>query len=221
MELLRSYSFLFITLTIVVLTNAQNDYCKICRDHTMCRFTNPRPVCNARVSSLTSAQRNEIVNVHNEYRRKVASGNERRGRPGPQPRARNMPNMVWDNEIASIAQRWANQCKFDHDKCRSVRRFGVGQNIALAWTTGSNPSSIRDLITMWYNEVALFNRNQVERYVFSADTGHYTQMLWATSTNIGCGYVNYMDGNKNTVYLVCNYGPAGNIIGGKMYEVAR
>lgn len=46
------------------------------------------------MSSLTSAQQNEIVNVHNELRRRVASGNERRGSPGPQPRARNMPNMV-------------------------------------------------------------------------------------------------------------------------------
>ncbi|XP_051164451.1 venom allergen 3-like isoform X1 [Leptopilina boulardi] len=221
MALLRSLFSLFTILTIVVLIQGQNDYCNICPDHTMCRFTNPRPVCNARVSSLTPAQESEIVRIHNEYRQRVASGQERRGRPGPQPRARNMPNMVWDRELATVAQRWANQCKFEHDTCRRVRRFNVGQNIATAWTTGSNPSSIRDLITMWYDEVALFNRNEVERYVFRLETGHYTQMVWATSINIGCGYVNHMVGNRNTVLLVCNYGPGGNIRGGKIYEIAN
>ncbi|XP_043468667.1 venom allergen 3-like [Leptopilina heterotoma] len=220
MPLLRSLCFLFAILTIVVQINGQNDYCNICRDHTMCRFTSPQNACNARVASLTSAQQNEIVNVHNEFRQRVATGNERRGSPGPQPRARNMPNMIWDLEIANVAQRWANRCTFGHDTCRNVRRFGVGQNVAMAWTTGSNPSSIRDLITMWYDEVAQFSPNQISPFRFTGETGHYSQMLWATSTRVGCGYVNYMNGNQNTVLLVCNYGPGGNVIGGTMYERA-
>lgn len=221
MTMLRGFCFLFTILTIVVLINGQNDYCNICRDHTMCRYTNPQPVCRARVSSLSPQQQNEIVNVHNEFRRRVASGNEPRGRPGPQPRARNMPNMAWDSELATIAQRWANQCRFGHDTCRNVRRFQVGQNVATAWSTGSNPSSLRNLITSWYDEVAQFDRNQVERFVFNMNTGHYTQMLWAASVRIGCGYVNHMVGNRNTVLLVCNYGPAGNVRGGRLYDVAR
>lgn len=53
------------------------------------------------------------------------------------------------------------------------------------------------------------------------NTGHYTQMLWAASVRIGCGYVNHMVGNRNTVLLVCNYGPAGNVRGGRLYDVAR
>ncbi|XP_043468656.1 venom allergen 5-like [Leptopilina heterotoma] len=220
MPLLRSLCFLFTILTIVVQINGQNDYCNICRDHTMCRFTNPQNVCSAKVAYLTSAQQNEIVNIHNEFRQRVAKGNEGRGNPGPQPRARNMPNMAWDSEIANVAQRWANQCKFGHDTCRNVRRFGVGQNVAMAWTTGSNPLSIKGLITMLYDEVAKFNPNQIKPFRFTGETGHYSQMLWAASTRVGCGYVNYMNGNQNTVLLVCNYGPGGNVIGGTMYERA-
>ncbi|XP_043468743.1 venom allergen 3-like [Leptopilina heterotoma] len=221
MTMLRGFCLLFTILTLVVLIKGQNDYCNICRVHTMCRFTNPQSVCGARVSSLTRAQRNEIVNIHNEFRRRVASGNEPRGSPGPQPRARNMPNMAWDAELATIAQRWANQCRFGHDTCRNVRRFQVGQNIASAWTTGSNLSSLRTLITSWYDEVAEFNRNQVEPFVYLVNTRHYTQMLWADSVRIGCGYVNYMDGIRNTILLICNYGPTGNVLGGRMYQVAR
>lgn len=36
------------------------------------------------------------------------------------------------------------------------------------------------------------------------DVGHYTQMVWATSNNVGCGY-NYCGGDE---LYVCNYGPA-------------
>ncbi|XP_043468757.1 venom allergen 5-like [Leptopilina heterotoma] len=221
MTILRGFCFLFTILTLVVLIKGQNDFCNICRVHTMCRFTNPQPVCRARVAYLTPERKYEIVNIHNEFRRQVASGNEPRGNPGPQPRARNMPNMVWDPELAIIAQRWAIQCLSGNDACRDVRRYEVGQNVATAWTTGSNPTSLRTLITSWYNEVTLFNRNQVERFVFHGSTRHYTQMLWATSVSIGCGYINHMVGNRNTVTLVCNYGPTGNIDGGRIYQVAR
>ena len=51
--------------------------------------------------------------------------------------------------------------------------------------------------------------------------GHYTQMLWANTELVGCGAVRYNnDGQWNSVYLVCNYGPAGNIVGAALYKTA-
>ena len=76
-------------------------------------------------------------------RAKLARGEERRGRPGPQPPAANMRQMVttilkhenvsqivfnhpqvWDEELATVAQAHADQCKFAHDcaDCRRVDR---------------------------------------------------------------------------------------------------
>ena len=46
-------------------------------------------------------------------------------------------------------------------------------------------------------------------------------MLWAKTTHIGCGFVNYQQENRNTVLLICNYGPVGNFIGDKVYEIRR
>lgn len=30
---------------------------------------------------------------------------------------------VWDKELANIAQTWANQCTFEHDTSRDVRKY--------------------------------------------------------------------------------------------------
>lgn len=43
---------------------------------------------------FTDAEKNRIVNIHNQMRQKVASGQETRGNPGPQPPAVRMPNLV-------------------------------------------------------------------------------------------------------------------------------
>lgn len=49
--------------------------------------------------------------------------------------------------------------------------------------------------------------------------GHYTQLVWAKSTKIGCGIVKYKELFFNKKYLVCNYGPAGNYMDRPVYEI--
>ncbi|XP_011863897.1 PREDICTED: venom allergen 5 2-like [Vollenhovia emeryi] len=62
-----------------------------------------------------------VLDSHNLYRVLVANGREYRGNPGPQPAARTMMELIWDDELAVIARRWALQCKlFEKDQCRDV-----------------------------------------------------------------------------------------------------
>ena len=56
---------------------------------------------------------------------------------------------------------------------------------------------------------------------FSAGTGHYTQIVWANTYKIGCGYTAYRKRNFVKKFIVCNYGDAGNLLGAPMYEVGR
>ncbi|XP_043468726.1 venom allergen 5-like [Leptopilina heterotoma] len=219
-KILFCLTVIFVLFAIAV---GQANYCSICRDHTMCKPHYTKPNCRTQQYGLTAEQRNKIVSEHNRYRQLVASGNEKRGSPrGPQPKAKSMPNMVWDNEIANIAQTQANSCIYAHDSCRNVQRFQVGQNIA-QWPVakGRPPQKVEALVKLWYDEVEKFNPAMVENFVFEAKTGHYTQMLWAQTTRIGCGYVNYEKNGQYNVYLVCNYGPSGNVRGGKVYEIRR
>ena len=77
-----------------------------------------------------------------------------------------MQEMTWDDELAAVAQRWADQCQFGHDQSRDVPRYRVGQNVYQ--TTRSRDQDmqtmLREGIMGWYDEVKDFNGNEVQRY---------------------------------------------------------
>lgn len=61
------------------------------------------------------------MDIHNYYRNLIASGNESNlGFPS----AANMLTLEWDDELAYVAQKHANQCRFEHD-CYDCRRTGM------------------------------------------------------------------------------------------------
>jgi pathogenesis-related protein 1 len=45
------------------------------------------------------------------------------------------------------------------------------------------------------------------------DSGHYTQMVWRNTKEIGCGRIEC----KGQMIVVCNYYPPGNVLGEKAY----
>lgn len=46
--------------------------------------------------------------------------------------------------------------------------------------------------------------------VFSEQTGHFTQLVWESTSTVGCGA--RLCGTKGW-YLVCEYWPRGNVVG--------
>ena len=50
--------------------------------------------------------KDSIVSKHNELRSKVANGQEDKGVDGTQPKAANMMEIVWSDELAMVAQRY-------------------------------------------------------------------------------------------------------------------
>jgi len=112
------------------------------------------------------------------------------------------PAMTWDAAIAANAQAWAQATggvmRHSPPNLRSnVAGFrNLGEN--LMWgNTGTYA------VDSWYNEIRLTNGGRTN--VFSPQTGHYTQVVWEGSTKLGCGAYKSL--------LVCQYGPAGNMIG--------
>merc|ERR1711909_149425 len=76
--------------------------CSYPADHTMTVYPGPADECGyeLKFTGLDDATKKILLDKHNELRQKVASGGEA-GQPG----AANMRKLVWDDELATIAQR--------------------------------------------------------------------------------------------------------------------
>jgi hypothetical protein len=61
-------------------------------------------------------------------------------------------------------------------------------------------------VDSWYNEIHHYDFNQPG---FRPDTGHFTQVVWQSSQELGMGIAQAADG---TWHVVGNYRPHGNIV---------
>jgi len=195
-------------------------------DHTMIKYPGPADPCvDGRIfGGLTQTAKDLLLTAHNELRQKVAAGLEGHG---TQPAAANMRKLVWNTELETVAQRWAGQCQFGHDSKRNkCDGTYVGQN---AYMSGSSRESSKtdvmdktaNAVTAWYNEVVSpgFNNANIDPFTFDYGAGHYTQVVWADTTEVGCGLTYYQDGIWYKTLVVCNYAIGGNWNGGTMYEI--
>ncbi|XP_049829080.1 venom allergen 5-like [Schistocerca gregaria] len=199
------------------------DYCRVCQDHTMCRFKGMSQSCKSRMLSrgLRKGDIQLILYLHNQLRSRVALGREFRGN---QPPAADMRKLVWDPELATIAQRWVDQCTYSHDACRDLPAFQVGQNLFVIYGSerdiNANWSST---VFSWYNEVEIFDASNVKKFRSLGKTSHYTQMVAAATRTLGCGYAAWREGEALPVtsMYACNYGPSGNRFGRPLYLEGR
>ena len=136
-----------------------------------------------------------IVAAHNKYRSEVGA-----------------PSLHWSAELAANAQQWADHLAV----LRQLKHSGtpgVGENLAFG-TEGH--MSLTQLIDLWANERQRFQDGPFPSVSVNGDwqsVGHYTQMVWKGTTEVGCGVAS---GGGNE-YLVCQYSPQGNVAGEKAY----
>ncbi|KAG1662165.1 CRISP/Allergen/PR-1 [Nymphon striatum] len=196
-------------------------YKKFTPAHTLCLFQGPNTNCSITDRGMSSKEMKLILDHHNSFRSTVAIGGTKH------PTASNMKRLYWDTELATIAQRWTDQCIEGHDcnRCRQVGRFLVGQNLLIE-EFDNDPYNPKwsEVITTWYKEVKLVKTSDLEDYKFSnlnrrlypgvyclRVTLNCKTLVWAETNKIGCGYTEFRGSPKNKRVYVCNYGPAGNV----------
>ena len=128
-----------------------------------------------------SAEAQALLAQHNGYRAKHC-----------------VPRLSWSNQLAAEAQGWANGCKADGDG--KFLHSATSDGESLAWGKGLSASGAVDF---WYSEI---NNYDFDAPRVDASTGHFTQLVWRDSSQVGCA-VNVC-GSRN--YWVCRYSPPGN-----------
>ncbi|EUB56851.1 GLIPR1-like protein [Echinococcus granulosus] len=156
----------------------------------------------------TDAERDHILEAHREVREHVF------------PPARNMLLMEYSKEMEMLAAYWAAHCIYEHpDRSRYPQYREVGQNLAL--TAGFKPS-LTESVCVYKTESRFY---KFANNSCSHVCGHYTQLVWATSIQVGCAMRQCDDLRPhwpNPQYLtVCQYKPPGNYVGRKPYIRGR
>jgi len=128
--------------------------------------------------------------------------------------------LVWSDSLAEYAR--ARAIKLAKQGCRmrhgSSGRYG--ENLywasAVRWSNGKRQVqeiNARHVTDSWAQEGKDYNL-QTKKCRNGAICGHYTQMIWKNSKELGCGMAVCAD--KGQIW-VCNYNPPGNFIGQAPY----
>ena len=119
--------------------------------------------------------------------------------------------MRWDETLAVQAQEWANTCPDGHS--------GVyGENIF--WQLGDVPlDGIGSAASeSWASERELQDIDSLSPFLWDANTGHWTQMIWADTDKVDkhiqsiCAVVRSTPTHYAGVHTVCGEGVEGYFI---------
>ncbi|XP_053551404.1 Golgi-associated plant pathogenesis-related protein 1-like [Bombina bombina] len=125
----------------------------------------------------------DFLSMHNAYRKRHGS-----------------PPLQLSRELCNSAQRWANYLLSIRTMKHS--KWGYGENIY--YCSGHKELKGRKPVDRWYDEIQYYNYS---RPGFAMNTGHFTQVVWKDSKQLGVGVAT--DG-RGTFYVVGQYSPAGN-----------
>jgi pathogenesis-related protein 1 len=131
--------------------------------------------------------------------------------------------LTWNPIAAQVALAYAQKCVYEHNpnrdsdyKTAGGGNGGLGENIAAA----APSMTVARADQLWISEDSIYDyaTNTCNPTATITECGHYTQIVWKTTTSVGCAIVNCTTGwpfsgtGKDWTYAVCDYAPPGNIV---------
>jgi pathogenesis-related protein 1 len=153
---------------------------------------------------------NSISSVGSEIKKKdaeaiLAHHNTARTEVGASP-------LTWSASLAAYAQKWAdylakkNNNTIEHRENAGENGKRYGENIF--WGSSATVYPPVQASYEWYGEKKLYKYRKVNGTNWHK-TGHYTQMIWKETREVGVGVAVSPNG---AIIVVANYYPAGNVL---------
>ncbi|XP_026686168.1 mucin-5AC-like isoform X2 [Diaphorina citri] len=134
--------------------------------------------------------------------------------------------MAYDDRLDKVAQAYADHlaervAKYGMQEMKHSTGTKLGENL---FKTASDDHLIKDPVKVvedavdsWYSEISTYN-DYGNPDTINTDTsrfciGHFTQLVWRDSRYLGFGISRYVYNGTAVYIVVCNYDPAGNVVG--------
>jgi hypothetical protein len=135
-----------------------------------------------------------------QSQRMLAAHNRARAEAG-------VPPLIWDRELAAGAASYATQMSsVGRVHAPRAGRKCVRENLLQSLPGGRSPE---EMVGVWISEKRYFvpgifpNVSSTGNW---SNVGHYTQVIWRSTTHIGCA----VHSDSRYDWTVCRYSPPGN-----------
>ncbi|MFF0745416.1 CAP family protein [Streptomyces sp. NPDC004111] len=145
-----------------------------------------------------AAFNDECLAVHNSYR----------ARHGARP-------LVLDRAAVAHAVRRAQLASTRDGLDLPPGSEDFGENRYWAPSYEEMPRSCEEAVRYWY-KTRFSGGYDWNKPGFSPRTGSFTQLVWKSSSTLGCGRAagRPVGAESYQTYIICSYGPPGNVVGG-------
>lgn len=128
-----------------------------------------------------------------------------------------LPDMMWSPAIAAVAQAYADTLAAGGCNLVHSHTPGYGENLA---EFGGQAATAQQVVQLWASEGACYTYGPITQNdscpcvpASGGACGHYTQLVWRGTTEVGCGVATC----PSKEVWVCNYQPPGNYLGQNPY----
>jgi len=150
---------------------------------------------NSNSTSSLAQERTDALASHNNERKLLYTNGD----------------LVWSNTVELSAQNYANTLAQNGTFTHSNNSYG--ENLYAS----SSSATLKNGVDSWISEKSAYSYAS-NSCVNNRVCGHYTQVIWKNTTEVGCAKAIYQTGQyQGWTVVVCQYNSAGNYIGQKPY----
>ncbi len=126
-----------------------------------------------------------------------------------------LPRLKWNPHLEREAAEWARSLgrRGVLEHADGQQRNGTGENL---WMGTAGAWNVETMVGMFLDERKHYRHGafpDVSRTGNWADVGHYTQIVWRETREVGCAVAT----ERGNDVLVCRYYPAGNVWGARAF----